>query len=100
MELLNDLPDLDPADGIEPGHGLVEQHQPRLVDERLSDADALQHAFGVLAQLNAGGALQPHVGQDGGNAPLALAGIEREQAGGEAQELGAGQVVVEVRILG
>ena len=41
------------AERIEPGHRLVENHQLGLVDERLRDADALQHAFRELAQLQA-----------------------------------------------
>ena len=42
-----------PAERIEPGHRLVEDHQLGIVDERLRDADALQHALGELAQLQA-----------------------------------------------
>ena len=57
VQALDDALDLDAADRVEPGHRLVEQHELRVVDERLGDADALQHALGVLAQVRVGGAL-------------------------------------------
>ena len=47
---LDDALDLDAAHRVEPGHGLVEEHEFRVVDQRLRDTDALQHALGVLAQ--------------------------------------------------
>ena len=39
------------AERIEARHRLVEDHQLRVVDQRLRDADALQHALRELAQL-------------------------------------------------
>ncbi len=51
VQALDDALHLDAADRVEPRHRLVEQHQLRVVDERLGDADALQHALGVLAQV-------------------------------------------------
>ncbi len=40
-----------PAERVEAGHRLIENDQLGIVDQRLSDADALQHAFRELAQL-------------------------------------------------
>ena len=44
-QLQDQLADISAAKRIEPGHRLVENHEVRLVEERLRDADALQHAF-------------------------------------------------------
>ena len=41
------------ADRIEARHRLVEEHDLRIVDQRLGQADALDHALRVLAQLHA-----------------------------------------------
>ena len=47
-----------PAERIEARHRLVEDDELRVVDERLRDADALQHALRELSQL------QPPLGAD------------------------------------
>ena len=61
---------LDAADRVEPGHRLVEQDERRVVDEGLGDADALQHALRVLAQLHVAGVAQADVPQQVLDAPL------------------------------
>ena len=43
------------VDRIEPREGLVEHHQPRLVDQRAEQLDGLRHALGKLADLAVGG---------------------------------------------
>ncbi len=45
------LPDVAAPQRIEARHGLVEEHELGVVDERLRDAHALQHALRELAQL-------------------------------------------------
>ena len=50
--------DVAAAERIEARHRLVEDHQLGIVDERLRDADALQHALRELAEL------QPPLGAD------------------------------------
>ena len=45
--------DVAAAERIEPGHRLVEDHELGIVEERLRDADALQHPLRELAQLQA-----------------------------------------------
>ena len=67
--------DVAAAERIEARHRLVEDDQLRIVDERLRDADALQHALRELAQL------QPPLGAD---ADLV------EQRAARARALGAG----------
>jgi len=49
----NQMPDLAPAQRIEPGHRFVEKDDFGFVDERLRDTDPLQHALGELTQLQA-----------------------------------------------
>ena len=46
------------AQRIEAGHRLVEDHELGIVDQRLGDADALQHALREFSQL------QPALGAD------------------------------------
>ncbi len=79
VQALDDALDLDAADRVEPGHRLVEQHELGVVDERLGDADALQHALGVLAQVRVGGALQADVPEQGLDALAPAARVEAEQ---------------------
>ncbi len=63
VEPLDDELHVDAAYGVEARHGLVEQHEFGIVDKRLGDADALQHALGVLAQVHPRRVLQAHVAQ-------------------------------------
>ena len=47
----NEIAHFAPAERIETRHRLVEKHDFGIVDQRLGDADALQHALRELAQL-------------------------------------------------
>ena len=57
-QLQDQLPNVTPAQRIEPGHRLVEEDDLRIVEQRLRDADPLDHAFRELAEL------QPALGAD------------------------------------
>ena len=59
-ELQNQVADLAPAQRIEPGHRLVQEHDLRVVDQRLGNADALEHPFGELSQLHPALAANAH----------------------------------------
>ena len=48
-ELEDQIADLPRAHRIHPGGRFVENDQPRLLDERLRQADALEHAFRIAA---------------------------------------------------
>ena len=48
------------TDGVEAGCGFVEQNQLRVVDQRLGQADAPRHAFGIFTQLAAASVLDSH----------------------------------------
>src|SRR5207245_1084252 len=47
---LDDVANQAAADGIETGGGLVQKDEFRIVQQRLGQADALQHALGEVAQ--------------------------------------------------
>jgi hypothetical protein len=47
----NQIADLLASDRIQSGHRLIEDNQFRIVDQRLRQADTLQHAFGEFSQL-------------------------------------------------
>ena len=86
--------------GSRPDIGSSKIDELGIVDERLRDADALQHALRELAQL------QPALGADAdlveqpARARAALGGAIAEQPGEVLEQLLGRQVVVEVRILG
>ena len=63
--------------GVQPVGGLVEQHQPRVVDQRLGELGPLLHAGGVAADRAVALLGQPHVAQHVGGA---LAGRGERQA--------------------
>ena len=66
LQLLNEFPDFSTAHGIKARHRFIEKHDFGIVQNRLGDADPLQHALGKLSQLNlAGVKLNPL--QHGGN---------------------------------
>ena len=66
LELQNQVLHLAGADRVQTAGRLVEQDQLRIVDQRLGQADAPGHAFGILAQLPPLGPIQAdHVDQLG-----------------------------------
>ena len=48
-ETENDVAHVLATDRIKPGHGLVQNHQFGIVNQRLGEADPLQHAFGKFS---------------------------------------------------
>src|SRR5580765_8426693 len=87
---------LAPATRIEPRHRLVEDHQLRLVDQRLRDADALQHALRELAQLQAPLGADADLVEQAGGARRARGTANAEEARVVHEQLLGGQVIVEV----
>ena len=72
--------DIAPAEWIEARHRLVEEHDLRLVDQRLRDADALHHALRELAQLHPPLGADPDVVEQPRRARAALGAAIAEQA--------------------
>ena len=60
------ISNLPPTDGIDARHRLIEQQQPRIVYQRLSQFDALPHAVAATAEL----AVSPIAHADFGQHPL------------------------------
>ena len=58
FELEDQVPDLPRARGIHACGGFVENEEARLVNERLGEADALEHAFRITAYPTTGGTFQ------------------------------------------
>src|SRR5262249_6196348 len=95
----NQRPDVTAAERIEAGHRFVENHELRIVDERLGDADALQHALREFAQLEATLGTDPYLVEQTSGARAPLSAVVPEEAGEIRQQLFGGQVIVEVRVL-
>ena len=88
----------EPA-GVDAGCRLVEEHQPRLLHQRLRQADALQHALRVAAHAAVCGVLEiDHREQLGGALPQLFL-LQPAQLAVEHQRLRTGEVLVEIRVL-
>ena len=84
---------------IEPRHRLIEEDQFRLVENRLRDANALQHPFGKLPQLQPTLRADAHVVQQLRYASLPRGATITKQGSKVFEQLLGGEIVVEVRIL-
>ena len=62
-QFVDDVAHQQAAERIEARGGLVEKHELRIVEQRLGEADALQHALAVAAQRAIGGVEQVDAGQ-------------------------------------
>ena len=88
------------AERIEARHRLVEEHHLGIVEQRLGEADALQHPLRELAQLQpALGADAEAIEQRGRRASADRPPLIAEQPREVVQQLLGGEVVVEVGIL-
>ncbi|MNY41133.1 hypothetical protein D3C86_1759220 [compost metagenome] len=100
LEVEDDVPHLTPPDGIQAAHGLVEKHDLGIVDQRLGHPDPLKHALGVLAELGVLRVRHSHPVQQLGGPVAQRLPREPEKPSAELHELAAGQIGVEVGILG
>jgi hypothetical protein len=100
VEVEHEIADLLAADGVEPGHGLVQHHQLRFAHQGLRYADALEHALGKLAQGPAPRGRQAHALDEAVRAGTALGSLHIEQRTDQIEEFLGRQIVVEVRALG
>src|SRR5262245_14696790 len=85
---------------IEPRHRLIEEDQFRLVENRLRDADALQHPFGELPQVQPTLRADAYLVQELRHASLPRRASITKQTRKVSEQLLGGEIVVEVRILG
>src|SRR5207245_2039116 len=96
----NQRPHVATAERVETRHRLVENHQLRIVDDRLRDADALQHALRELTEVEAAFGADADLVEQTVRACAALRPADAEESGKIDQQLLGRKVVVEVRILG
>ena len=99
-QLVDDAAHQQPAQRIEPGGRLVQEDELRIVQQRLRQPHALEHALAVAAQRAIGGVQQVDARQQ----PID-AGVQRDAAQPieppvEPQQLGRGERVVKAEMLG
>ena len=95
----NHIADKPPTHGIEPRGGLVEKDQLRLVNQRLSQSDALEHAFREIAQALFPMRSQPHQIEKSRNTFAEPRRSHSAEPSVESQEFGCCQPGVETKIL-
>jgi len=96
----NDVADEVAAHGIQPGSGLIEKHEFRLVNEGLGEADTLHHPFGKAAQAPVAMRSKTHELEIGGNALTELSGRQAAKPPVQCEKFGGGQPVVKAKIFG
>ena len=71
--------DVAAAERVEAGHRLVQNHEVWIVEDRLCDANALQHALGELAELRPPFTADADLIEQPGRAPATLRGVVTEE---------------------
>ena len=99
LQLQNDVAHFAPADRIEAGHRLIEDHDFRIVQNGLSQPDTLKHAFRIFAQLKLFRRFESDFFEHARHALFPVRRRQSVNAREIIQQLGRGQVVVEVRLL-
>src|SRR5258708_19769676 len=100
LELLDQVTHFAAAHGVESGHGLVEEHEFGIMQYRLADSDALQHALGELAQLHASHVAQSDLIEHLVDPLLALLCRNPGELSVIFEQLVSCQVVVEIGLFG
>src|SRR5262249_39954137 len=95
----DDLAHLAPAERIEAGHRLIENHELWIVHQGLRQADALYHAFRVLPQRPTPIRAEPDLVEHACGTGSTGGTCVTKEAGEVRQQLFRGQVVVEGRVL-
>ena len=100
LELLHQVAHFAASERIQARHGLVEENQFGIMQNRLRDSGALQHALRKLAQLHALHIGQSHALQHFFHAALAIFAGNAGELSVVVEQFVRGQVVVEIRLLG
>ena len=87
FEIEDEVANLARAGGIDAGGRLIEHEQPRLLDHRLREADALEHPFRVAAEAPVRGIFQPDQLQQFLRALAQLRAAQAAQLAEEMQRL-------------
>lgn len=99
LEALDDFADLHATDGVEAAGRLVEDEEVGVVDERLCEAHALLHPFGVSLDLPFPRVVQLNEFQHGVDARLGFRPGNTEDARVEAEQFLGGEEFVVVGLL-
>src|SRR5262245_52927280 len=89
----NERPDVAPTEGIQTRHRLVEDHQLRIVEQRLGDAHPLQHALREFSQRKSTLRANANLVEQHAYAATALDGTKPEQRAEVRQQLLCGEIV-------
>ena len=99
FEIENEVADFPSARRIDSGGRFVQDDKSRFLDERLSEADALQHAFGVTAEAAIARAGQADEREQFIDAAPQARAAQSAKFSVEAERLCAGQIFVEIGTL-
>ncbi len=99
LEIENEIADFPRAGRIDSGGRFVQDDELRLLDERLREADALQHSLGVTAQPAIPRTRQANQIEQFFDATPQARAAQSAKFPIEAERLAAGEIFVEVRTL-
>src|SRR5437867_5151946 len=99
LQPLNDFAHLHAAKRVQAAGGLVQDQQVGIIDQRLSQTDALLHAFGIGFDRAFARGLQFHQLEQAVDAPVRLGAGEAENAGIKAQQFFRAQKFVIIGLL-
>ncbi len=99
LEIPDDAAHLHPAHRVQPRHRFVEDHEFRVVQQRLGQPQPLHHPLGIFPDRSAPGSRKPDPGEELRRAGLRVRAGHPAQLAAKAKELPAGEIFVEVRLL-
>ena len=99
LQIQNDVADFAATDGIEPRCRLIQKNYLWIVQDRLRDSYALQHAFREAPQLNICSGAQPDALEKPRDALSPVSFGKAEETRGIIEQLARSQIIVEVRLL-
>ena len=100
LHLPDQVPDLHSPHRVEPRHGFVEDHELRVVKQRLGQSEPLHHSLRVFPDGGAARVGNPHPGKHLGGPLPDFASPHSVQVPAKAQELASRQVFIEIGMLG
>ena len=97
---VDEVPEPDPFPGVQPGGGLVQDQQSRIIQHGSGDPHPLDHAAGELLELSLSVRPQPHQLQEATDASLRLPLRDALERGHIPQELSGGVIGIVPELLG
>ena len=100
LEIPDDAAHLHPSHRVQTRHRLVEDHQFRIVQQRLCQPQPLHHPLRIFPDRRVPGPRKPDPGEKLRRAGLRVSTGHPTQLAAKTEELPAGEIFVEVRLLG